>query len=225
MKKLILLALVLCFALQTAVFAEEYKEFKLNYTLDAEGNATVTGCENFLGGTMTIPESVDGHAIVAIADGAFKGIENLYNLDIDAFVTHIGENVCEDCINLAEVMFPPTVKYIGDRAFSNCNLAIVELGSSITEMGHYAFDYNEDIVFYVNEGSYADIFVMEREYKRVVRRDDGTVDTVDIKHTRRVLTLIFVLFVLALELFVLVTETKKAKKAVKKPLFTSKRIR
>ncbi len=222
MKKFILFVLILCFALQTAVFAEE---FKLTYTLDESGNAVVTGCTGFFGGTMTIPTSVDGHTIVAIADGAFKGLDNLFNLDIDAPITRIGENVCEDCTSLEELKLPHTVKYIGNRAFSNCNLPMVELGSSITEMGHYAFDYNEDIVFYVSEGSYAEVFVYEREYKYVSRHADGKEETVDIKHTRSVLAVLLAIVIAAAELFVLIMEAKKAKKAIKRPVFKSKRVR
>lgn len=86
------------------------------YTLDGDGNATVTGY-NANPATLRIPAEIDGHTVIAIGKEAFKN---------KAMVT---------------LILPDTVKTINQGAFYHCrNLRNVELSDTLEVMHHGAFE-------------------------------------------------------------------------------------
>ncbi len=223
--------------------------FELIYTVDAEGNATVTGGKNFTIGAIAIPMCTpEGHPIVAIADGAFRGYEtvteikfseNLVTVGKDVFadcprlesgmmddapIKTIGEGAFRNCPALMEMTIPKTVEYIGNWAFAGCDLRYIDLDKNIKEMGHYAFDYNEKLEFHVEEGTYAEAFVRDREYRYTVKKSDGSYEQHDIRRTKNIISGALVILIVAAELFVAVNTASK-NKVVKKPLYKSRHIR
>ncbi len=228
---------------------EPAKPFEIVYTVDENGNATVTGGRYFEIGNITIPATTpEGHPVVALADGAFKGYENVTEIKICENLVSIGKDVFADCPRLesvmmdeapiktigdgafrgcgmlAEIGLPDTVEYIGNWAFAECDIFYVELSPSIKEMGHYAFDNNVDIEFQVQEGSYAELFVSDREYRYTVRKKDGSVEEVDVKRSRGIVSLACAVVIGAVELLALVYAVN-GNKSKKKPLYKSRLIK
>ena len=84
------------------------------YSLDEDGNATITGYSGSVS-ALAIPQTIDGHKVVAIGNSAFEG-------------------TC-----LVNVTIPDTVTEIGDSAFANTNLNSITIPDSVTQIGKYAF--------------------------------------------------------------------------------------
>ena len=85
------------------------------YSLDEDGNATITGYSGSVS-ALAIPQTIDGHKVVAIGNSAFKG-------------------TC-----LVNVTIPDTVTEIGDLAFAYCEqLSSVQLSNSLVSLGHDVF--------------------------------------------------------------------------------------
>ena len=98
-------------------FVAPYVEKKVfEYTLDDDGNATITKYDGNVR-ALTIPDTLDGYTVVAIGSSAFA--KNTY---------------------LQSVVIPDTVTKIDAGAFSECtNLSGVALSEGLVELGKYAF--------------------------------------------------------------------------------------
>ena len=108
------------------------------YTTDDNGNATITGYNGKASG-LVIPATIDGHTVVAIGNGAFRGNSRLRAVIFPDTVTEIGENAFAGS-DLQTVSIPDSVTKIGDSAFCECKgLTEVTLPAGLKELGGMAF--------------------------------------------------------------------------------------
>ena len=89
------------------------------YTTDDNGNATITGYNGKTSG-LVIPATIDGHTVVAIGNGAFRGNSRLRAVIFPDAVTRIGSNAFRDCKNLTSIQLPAGLTELGAMAFGNC---------------------------------------------------------------------------------------------------------
>jgi len=95
-----------------------------------------TGSERYL----TIPETLGGEDVVAIADSAFKGNKNISTVSMPSSIEEIGEHAFANCKSLKTVHFSASVSEIGAHAFDDCtSLTGVTLPSKIREIAAYTF--------------------------------------------------------------------------------------
>ena len=66
-------------------------ERKFNITV-IDDKVTVTGCNSLLEGAVTVPATIGGYKVCAIADNAFAGNEKITKLVLPASIEKIGEN-------------------------------------------------------------------------------------------------------------------------------------
>ncbi len=83
------------------------------------GKATVTGASQ-VDGELSIPATLGGAPVSAIADSAFSGATALTAVAIPDSVVSIGEEAFDGCTALAEVTIPAAVTNLGGGAFSGC---------------------------------------------------------------------------------------------------------
>ena len=88
------------------------------YSLDEDGNATITGYSGSVS-ALAIPQTIDGHKVVAIGKGAFKGT-CLVNVTIPDTVTEIGDSAFAECKQLSSVQLSNNLTILGKFAFGNC---------------------------------------------------------------------------------------------------------
>ena len=139
---LLCLVLALCAILMvTTTEAEAATSDYYTYTV-TDGKATITKCSTAISGEVTIPMTLDGYPVTAIAEKAFYRCHNITSVTITQNVTNIGYAAFSDCNNLKSVTLLNGVTTIEGSAFSWCvNLKSVTIPGSVTTVGHYAFYY------------------------------------------------------------------------------------
>lgn len=133
----ILISTVFSVTTFAAVDDGTYKNFK--YTVTDENSAVIT---KYIGNetSIKIPESINGHPVEKIGDGAFKGNYFLESAEIPDGVKVIGDYAFNDCTKLKSITLPKSTESIGKSAFFYCTrLENVNVSNGIKTIGDGAF--------------------------------------------------------------------------------------
>ena len=124
-------------------FVAPYVEKKVfEYTLDDDGNATITKYDGNVR-ALTIPDTLDGYTVVAIGSSAFAKNTYLQSVVIPDTVTVIQESAFAECTNLSSVVLSENLVDLGRAAFSEIALTAIEIPKSL-ETAHVSFDNGRD---------------------------------------------------------------------------------
>lgn len=105
---------------------------------------------------LTIPETVDGQTVTAIADNAFSGCDGISTVILPETVTAIGDYAFSSCHDLRGIYIPGSVQAIGVYAFADCDsLEAIYLPGTLEELGHGALDSCDGLNFILFNGTYA----------------------------------------------------------------------
>ncbi len=125
------------------VYQAEGSTDKFEYAVnEKDGNYEITSFSstNSALHTVTIPAEIGGIPVTAIADEAFKAVNNMNAVVIPTSVKQIGVAAFYGCKYLATVTLPDSVTEIGKSAFEGCtSLTSVTLSNSIKEIASGAF--------------------------------------------------------------------------------------
>jgi uncharacterized repeat protein (TIGR02543 family) len=157
----------------TGPYYSEFKSFlKPTYKTSVSNNAvTITGTYRKLSGSVSIPSTLDGLPVVAIADDVFYGSYDLKSVSFPSSITSIGANAFKNCTELTTVSLsstsitrieentfmgcpitsislPDTLTYIGKKAFSNSAFTRLKLFSTVTHIMENAFENNNKLTIY-----------------------------------------------------------------------------
>lgn len=128
------------------------QDYKLLYTVEQDGTATITGYEGMVN-TLVIPSEIDGYPVLKIDVQAFATSgEELYNdensycsvetLIIEDGITEIELEAFLNCKNLKTVTLPNTLNYVWDMAFCGCDsLKEIKIPSGTGQICEAAFGY------------------------------------------------------------------------------------
>ena len=156
------LSAVTAFAADTSASTgtASYGDYKYDYEVDANGNATIT---EFHGPTIgsyciDIPGTLGGHTVTAIGDWAFTDKDYMKEVTIPQSVTSIGEAAFMSCDKLDNVIIPQSVTSIGKQAFSAChNLHSLTINGNATSIGTSAFSNCDSLTSLSLVGSFQTI--------------------------------------------------------------------
>lgn len=133
-------------------------DYKLLYTVENDGTATITGYE----GTpihLVIPSEIDGYSVSKIGMQAFGTTgESLYHdsnsfcpaetITIEYGISEIEFEAFSNCKNLNAVILPDTLDTIGDAAFCGCdNLYEITIPANSKYIFPYSFGFVCDYIF------------------------------------------------------------------------------
>lgn len=91
--------------------------------------------------TSSIKSLTIGNITDSIPPYLFNGHQALTTLRLGSSIKEIGEGSFSDCINLTEIIIPPSVENIGASVFAgNTKLESIIMGHSIKSIGEKAFD-------------------------------------------------------------------------------------
>lgn len=121
--------------------ATEYISGYYTYTVDKNGNATITDVNiDATSGDITIPSKLGGYIVTELAFPSFAGDYDITSVVIPNTVKTIGEQVFSNCKLLNKVIIPDSVLSIGYAAFRGCKaLEGVVIPDSVTSIGGDAF--------------------------------------------------------------------------------------
>ena len=111
---------------------------------------------------IEIPESIGGVPVQAIARDAFRRAYSVYGVVFPEGLEHIDTGAFQQTSNMIYVKFPSTLTVIGDDAFMNAQMRVVEWSEGLTEIGARAFQYHRlsscalpSTVEYIGESAFA----------------------------------------------------------------------
>lgn len=103
---------------------------------------------------LTVPETIDGQKVTAIADNCFSDCTGLVMIYLPATITHIGEGAFNGCSNLRGMKLPESLVSIGNYAFSGCvSLEAVCIPNTLKLIGGNLFDQCSKLVYFFYAGS------------------------------------------------------------------------
>ena len=152
MRKIFLcISAVLLLILALAVFVgcgqkepERVSAGGLVFELDEEKNeCSVVDASSELSGEVVIPQTHNGYTVTSIGREAFQRCEGITGIKIPATVKTIDAYAFAYCTSLTDVTIPAGVTVLDNHSFRNCtSLQSVsfEAGSSLTRIGHFAFE-------------------------------------------------------------------------------------
>lgn len=116
------------------------------------GDYTFSGC--------TALRSIDlPGSLTAIPTALFSGCTSLSQVTVPGTVKTVGSNAFGGCTSLNRLVLPEGVNRIYDWAFTGCsNLKEISIPDSVTSIAADSFYGCEGVTFYVNAGSYAQVF-------------------------------------------------------------------
>ncbi len=151
MRKIVLLVVLLCAAVQT--WGYDFSTDGIFYNIVSEDNLTceVTGRYtdssnvNAYSGNVVIPETTTylgkTYSVVRIGSYAFYYCENLTGITIPSSITYIAPYAFNRCTGLVGITIPNSITYIGSYAFCNCTgLTEIVIPNSVTRIRGSAFD-------------------------------------------------------------------------------------
>ncbi len=97
--------------------AETFTEGYYTYTVDDEGNATITDVDTSISGDVTIPSTLGGYPVISIGKSAFSSCKKITSITIPNSVISIGDYAFDFCDSLISVTIGNGVKTIGKNAF------------------------------------------------------------------------------------------------------------
>ncbi len=109
------------------------------YTL-SEGRATVTGYTG-KATTVTVPETLGGCPVTAIADDAFRENTALTQVTLPENLARIGWFAFYGCVSLREINIPAGVTVISYGAFEHCHKSLVLAVAADSYGEQYAASY------------------------------------------------------------------------------------
>jgi BspA type Leucine rich repeat region (6 copies) len=125
---------------------------QFTYTTNS-GAITITGYTG-LGGTVTIPNTINGYPVSSVGDNAFQYNNVLTNLIVGTNVLSLGRNTFAYNTNLATVIIPNSVTNIVGGTFYDCtNLVSITLGDGIRSVGDSSFAFDASLVGLYFEGN------------------------------------------------------------------------
>ncbi|MBQ6182345.1 MAG: leucine-rich repeat protein [Clostridia bacterium] len=111
----------------------------LEYILDDDGRAWISGPGTFDGEELNIPPEIDGHPVIGVEYNAFEDTA-VTSVTLSDGIMKIESNAFDYCKSLVAVYLPESVTNIGLGAFADCSrLTSAVLPAGVTNVEYYLF--------------------------------------------------------------------------------------
>ena len=130
------------------------KNIDIPETVTSIGNEVFYGCTALE--DINLPEGLTG-----IGKEAFTGCTSLSNISLPYGLTLIDEDAFSGCTGLYSISIPVGVTKLGRGAFSYIGLTAAYIPESVTDIGDYCFEDNNDLTIYGIAGSAAQTYAEE----------------------------------------------------------------
>ncbi|MBP5755558.1 MAG: leucine-rich repeat protein [Clostridia bacterium] len=118
----------------------------LEYILDDDGRAWISGPGTFDGEELNIPPEIEGHPVIGVEYNAFEDTA-VTSVTLSDGIMKIESNAFDYCKSLVAVYLPESVTNIGLGAFADCSrLTSAVLPAGVTEIEYYLFQNCSSLV-------------------------------------------------------------------------------
>ena len=125
---------------------------------------------------VTIPDTIDGRKVTAIAAGAFSANEQLRLVTLPHTITVIEPFAFTGCTALEYLALPEKVESIGSSAFYNCaSLKALYVPATVRSIDKNAFADCDKLVLYTPAGSAAEAYANDNSIPLVIASDEQPV--------------------------------------------------
>lgn len=140
-KSLLTFLVATAFSVAANAASSSFSEGGITYTITSETTVTVTGYTDDLPTEVTIPAEINGYAVTAIGERAFRENNDIVSVSIPASVQTIGKEAFDECKSLESVVFAEgsLLQSIGEHAFGGTAISSITLPANLTETGEWAF--------------------------------------------------------------------------------------
>ena len=114
------------------------------FAFDA-ATGTITGYKEYYA-YVEIPATIGGVAVKAIGEKAFASDYSVYGVIFPEGLERIDAGAFQHASNLCYVHFPSTLKTIGDDAFLNAQIDLIDWNEGLEEIGARAFQYGKESI-------------------------------------------------------------------------------
>lgn len=123
----------------TASAAENLVEGEYEYSLNSNDTVVIQKYHGN-GGTVSVPETIDGKNVVSIGWNAFKDCTGLTSIILPDTVTFINSSAFRGCTGLQELKLSKNLRNIGISAFSGCTgLTQIQFPEHVETIGEGSF--------------------------------------------------------------------------------------
>lgn len=114
---------------------------------------------------LTIPATVNGQTVTAIADHGFSGAANLTTVILPDTVERIGDFAFSSCANIRGIYIPVGVRSIGTYAFADCDkLEAISFPGTLEVLGHDSLSSCNSLRYIIFDGPYSQWVSLYRGY-------------------------------------------------------------
>ena len=107
------------------------------------------------GRVLSVPGTVNGETVTAIAPGCFRDCDALTTILLPDTVTSIGKEAFAGCSSLLGMYFPEGMDSIGPRAFAGCiSMESIYVPATVTEIASGAFDDCASLLYLFYDGDF-----------------------------------------------------------------------
>lgn len=147
------LVVVLLIVLGVKIFGKKPKKMTpkiFTYELDEKGNACITGLSDWGrdSALIVIPESIDGHEVVEIADNAFESNTTIISVTLPESIKKIGNRSFYNCVKITEITLPSNLISIGAECFYGSGIKEITIPKSTLTIGLNALKGFDTVYYY-----------------------------------------------------------------------------
>ena len=137
----ILLAAAMLLGCMPTAYAQSTQQItEGDFVYSIAGNEAAVTAYTGSGGTVNVPETVQGYSVTAIAEKAFYKNKAIRNVSLPEGICSVGEQAFFDCSQMESIHLPDSLESIGEMAFDNCfALTEVTIPENVRTIGTSAF--------------------------------------------------------------------------------------
>lgn len=134
----------------TAEASTSYTSGYYTYTVDSDGNATITAVDTAISGEVVIPSEIDGYTVQKTGEKAFDSCVNITSITIPEGLKSLGKSTFNGCSGLETVNYNAvdcSIRYSNYgyeyyyTPFTECpNIKVVNIGEKVEKLYGSLFD-------------------------------------------------------------------------------------
>lgn len=105
---------------------------------------SVKAYTEFTGGAIKIPAEYNGKPVKKIASDGFAGCKSLAFIEMPEGIEIIDDGAFDECSKIKEICLPQSLKEIGKAAFSACSMKEVIIPPNVEKIGERAFQFIDE---------------------------------------------------------------------------------